>query len=53
MFQGVVWPGPTVFPDWFAANATSYWTDELKRFFDRDNGIDVDGVWIDMNEASK
>jgi alpha-glucosidase len=49
---GVVWPGVTVFPDWFAANASSYWTDEFARFFDEETGVDIDGLWIDMNEPS-
>lgn len=47
---GQVWPGPTHFPDWFAANATSYWTEQLKAFHDL---IPYDGIWIDMNEVPK
>ncbi|CEJ81504.1 Putative Glycoside hydrolase, family 31 [[Torrubiella] hemipterigena] len=49
---GVVWPGVTVFPDWFAPSAQDYWTGEFKRFFDKDAGVDIDGLWIDMNEPS-
>ena len=49
---GVVWPGAAAFPDWFAPNTTSYWTDEFGRFFDKDAGVDIDGVWNDMNEPS-
>jgi alpha-glucosidase len=52
LFQGVVWPGPTVFPDWFHPKATQYWTGEIERFFDPKTGIDIDGLWIDMNEAA-
>ncbi|KAG8875707.1 hypothetical protein FRB97_004788 [Tulasnella sp. 331] len=52
LFQGVVWPGPTVFPDWFHPNATAFWAGQIARFFDKTTGIDVDGLWIDMNEAS-
>ena len=44
-----VWPGPTYFPDWFAANAQAYWTAQMQGFFDN---IKFDGIWIDMNEAS-
>ncbi|KAG8901775.1 hypothetical protein FRB99_005113 [Tulasnella sp. 403] len=29
-----------------------YWTGEIQRFFDPTTGIDVDGLWIDMNEAA-
>lgn len=52
VWLGVVWPGVTVFPDWFAPTADSYWTGEFKRFFDKDAGVDIDGLWIDMNEPS-
>jgi alpha-glucosidase len=49
---GVVWPGVTVFPDWFATNITKYWNGEFERFFNPDTGVDIDGLWIDMNEPS-
>lgn len=51
-FLGVVWPGVTVFPDWFAENATDYWNNEFDLFFNPEDGIDIDGLWIDMNEPS-
>ncbi|KAG8913947.1 hypothetical protein FRC02_005229, partial [Tulasnella sp. 418] len=51
-YLGVVWPGLTVFPDWFHPKASDYWTTEIKSFFDEKNGINVDGIWIDMNEAA-
>ncbi|OAQ96250.1 hypothetical protein LLEC1_05040, partial [Akanthomyces lecanii] len=49
---GVVWPGVTVFPDWFAETVDGYWTSEFKLFFDKDAGLDIDALWIDMNEPS-
>ncbi|RAL61331.1 hypothetical protein DID88_009467 [Monilinia fructigena] len=49
---GVVWPGVTVFPDWFAKNVQSYWNNEFSEFFDPTKGVDIDGLWIDMNEPS-
>ncbi|KAJ6784354.1 hypothetical protein PWT90_10500 [Aphanocladium album] len=49
---GVVWPGVTVFPDWFAETVDAYWTNEFKLFFDKDAGVDIDALWIDMNEPS-
>lgn len=49
---GVVWPGVTVFPDWFAENITTFWNREFETFFDPEEGIDIDGLWIDMNEPS-
>jgi Alpha-glucosidases, family 31 of glycosyl hydrolases len=48
-----VWPGVTVFPDWFNPDTTqSWWSDEFERFFNEHNGVNIDGLWIDMNEAS-
>ncbi|KAK7553719.1 putative alpha-glucosidase [Phyllosticta citricarpa] len=52
VFIGVVWPGPAVFPDWFHPNVTKYWNGEFERFFSAESGVDIDALWIDMNEAS-
>lgn len=49
---GVVWPGVTVFPDWFHPSVQSYWDDEFTSFFSAESGVDIDGLWIDMNEPS-
>ncbi|KAL6803531.1 glycoside hydrolase family 31 protein [Trichoderma sp. SZMC 28012] len=49
---GVVWPGVTVFPDWFSANAQSYWNGQFQTFFNAETGLDIDALWIDMNEPS-
>lgn len=38
--------------DYFHLKADSYWTNEFKEFFDPSTGIDVDGIWIDMNEPA-
>ncbi|KAF2628391.1 glycoside hydrolase family 31 protein [Macroventuria anomochaeta] len=51
-WKGEVWPGTTVFPDWFAPNTQSYWDSEFATFFDKDTGVDIDALWIDMNEPS-
>ncbi|KDQ16377.1 glycoside hydrolase family 31 protein [Botryobasidium botryosum FD-172 SS1] len=51
-FKGVVWPGVTVYPDWFHSDIDKYWQDEFKRFFNPETGFDIDGVWIDMNEPA-
>ncbi|KAJ2803194.1 hypothetical protein H4R20_002988, partial [Coemansia guatemalensis] len=48
-YIGQVWPGYTTFPDWFAVNVSSWWSDELSRYFE---ALPIDGMWIDMNEAS-
>jgi len=49
---GVQWPGAVAWPDWFAPNTEKWWTDQFKTFFNPDSGVDIDGVWVDMNEAS-
>ncbi|KAI8957210.1 glycoside hydrolase family 31 protein [Daldinia sp. FL1419] len=51
-WKGVVWPGVTAFPDWFSANISKYWNNEFSLFFSPDNGVDIDALWIDMNEPS-
>lgn len=51
-YNGVVWPGVTVFPDWFHPNTQPYWDSQFDSFFDADTGVDIDALWIDMNEAS-
>jgi alpha-glucosidase (family GH31 glycosyl hydrolase) len=48
----VVWPGITAFPDWFNPNTQDFWNNQFATFFDADTGVDIDGLWIDMNEAS-
>ena len=52
IYQGVVWPGVTAFPDWFNPNTQSYWNSQFDSFFNADTGVDIDALWIDMNEAS-
>ena len=52
LFNGVVWPGVTVFPDWFAPNTQDYWNSEFVGFFNNETGFDIDALWIDMNEPS-
>jgi alpha-glucosidase len=52
IYQGVVWPGVTAFPDWFGPKTQEYWNNEFTTFFNPTDGVDIDGLWIDMNEAS-
>lgn len=42
----------TVYPDWFHPDTQSWWNDEFARFFGPENGVNIDGLWIDMNEAT-
>jgi len=48
VFSGIVWPGPSVFPD-FTREATRQWWGGLYRGFVSDG---VAGFWNDMNEPS-
>jgi alpha-glucosidase len=52
IFKGKVWPGVTAFPDWFHSNTQSYWDNEFAAFFDAETGVDIDALWIDMNEPA-
>ncbi|KAK5294736.1 hypothetical protein LTR16_001197 [Cryomyces antarcticus] len=52
IYQGVVWPGVTAFPDWFHPDTSQYWTREFAEFFSASTGVDIDALWIDMNEAA-
>ncbi|PPQ96021.1 hypothetical protein CVT25_013883 [Psilocybe cyanescens] len=51
-FIGLVWAGVSVFPDWFHKNIQKYWTNTMVRFYNPKTGVDIDGVWIDMNEPA-
>jgi alpha-glucosidase len=52
IYEGAVWPGPTVFPDWTHPNTQEYWNSQFAKFFDPASGIDIDGLWNDMNEPA-
>ncbi|GAB1217898.1 hypothetical protein ATERTT37_007141 [Aspergillus terreus] len=52
LYKGAVWPGVTVYPDWFHPDIQEYWNSEFSAFFSADDGVDIDGLWIDMNEAA-
>ncbi|CBY31035.1 unnamed protein product [Oikopleura dioica] len=47
---GEVWPGVTVFPDFTHPNSNNYWLEMLSFLYTQ--GVEFDGIWIDMNEPS-
>ncbi|KAH8091383.1 glycosyl hydrolases family 31-domain-containing protein [Cristinia sonorae] len=49
-YVGQVWPGYTVFPDWFSKNAQTYWTEVFANW--SRSGVEFSGIWLDMNEVS-
>lgn len=48
----MVWPGPAVYPDWFHGPTQEFWNKEFELFFNPSSGLDIDALWIDMNEPS-
>jgi alpha-glucosidase len=48
LYTGLVWPGPSVFPD-FTRQQTRTWWGTLYKYFDH---IGIDGFWNDMGEPS-
>lgn len=53
VFAGVVWPGVTAWPDFFNPGTQTYWNEQFESFFNPETGVDISGLWIDMNEAAK
>ena len=44
-----VWPGKTVFPDFFNPKVNKFWNKGLKDYY---NIVYYDGIWLDMNEPA-
>ena len=44
-----VWPGKTVFPDFYNPNTTLLWNYGLKKY---EEMVHFDGIWLDMNEPA-
>ncbi len=47
-FEGTVWPGAAVYPDFTHPGARSWWADLVPKVTD----MGVEGIWIDMNEPA-
>ncbi|KAK5740018.1 hypothetical protein LTR17_004915 [Elasticomyces elasticus] len=52
VFVATMWPGATSWVDWLHPNAQDFWDSEVMSFFNEDTGLDVDGIWIDMNDPA-
>ncbi|MEM9372947.1 MAG: TIM-barrel domain-containing protein [Planctomycetota bacterium] len=48
VYNGEVWPGVCVFPDYFRTDVREWWADLYQDFM----ALDIDGVWNDMNEPA-
>lgn len=48
VYTGVVWPGPSVFPDFTQQQTRAWWGTLYKHFHD----IGIEGFWNDMNEPA-
>lgn len=51
-YEGVVWAGPSHFPDWFHPDSQQYWSEQFLQSFDGTTGPDIDALWIDTNEPA-
>ncbi|HYN56534.1 MAG TPA: glycoside hydrolase family 31 protein [Motilibacterales bacterium] len=47
-FEGVVWPGPTAFPDFTSPHARHWWGEQFSFYAD----LGIAGYWHDMNEPA-
>lgn len=48
-FIGNVWPNEAAYPDFFSANTTKWWQQQVSNMY---QNIKFDGLWLDMNELS-
>ncbi|KAM0550702.1 hypothetical protein ACHAPJ_008767 [Fusarium lateritium] len=51
-YRGVQWAGEVVWPDYHSEEGRKWWVSEIEKFFNPSTGLDIDGVWNDMNEVS-
>lgn len=48
VYEGTVWPGPAVFPDFTQEKTRAWWGDKIKIM----TGAGIRGIWNDMNEPA-
>jgi len=47
-----VWCGNAYFPDFYKADTNQWWSDMFNLMVKTYDDLEVDGVWLDMNEAT-
>lgn len=47
-----LWPGASHLPDFMHPNASSWWQEQLRSVIDEE-GLGIDGIWLDMNEVKR
>ena len=48
VYEGAVWPGPTVFPDFTMKKTRAWWAEKVKLLTE----AGIRGIWNDMNEPA-
>jgi alpha-glucosidase len=48
LYEGIVWPGRTAFPDFVQERGRAFWSELVRRHA----VLGVDGIWNDMNEPA-
>jgi len=48
LFVGNLWPGPSVFPDFFKEDTREWWSNLIVEWLSQG----IDGIWLDMNEPT-
>ncbi|AWR96872.1 glycoside hydrolase family 31 protein [Acidianus sulfidivorans JP7] len=48
LFVGKLWPGFSVYPDFFREDTREWWSNEISKWLSQG----IDGIWLDMNEPT-
>jgi len=48
LFVGNMWPGPSVYPDFFKEDTREWWSNLIAEWLSQG----IDGIWLDMNEPT-
>jgi len=47
-----VWCGNAYFPDFYKADTNKWWSDMFDQMVSTYDNLELDGIWLDMNEAT-